>query len=395
MSIAILYERSETDEMGIKLTATEMGINLVYIPFRKVSIRMSNGEYSVRSKGKDYSTLVKDVSAVLNRAQSKNRRLFAAHILEAFGKHVINPSQVEYLCFSKLRTLLHFWKNGIKIPRTVYVPCDSHEYKRDGSEIHNEEDIADLMQQELGNEEIVVKPDAGTHGKKVKLAKKREALLKVIEETKPSITNPIGVLAQELVQKWFYDLRILVAKENGRTPHCYPKALARAGFKDFRTNTYLGNMVFGVNLPPHIKDIAIKCGEVIGKNSKVWVLALDAMLNVDEDKIVDDEYVKSELEKLVLPFEAVKKVKSDRTKKKDFSTWNAKLERAFQEYINLEAYENVKKIIEESVERGKQSIMFHEVNSCPEFWEQTRMIAEINLAVPLLRCAQSVIGLEV
>jgi len=395
MSIAILYERSETDEMGIKLTATEMGINLVYIPFRKVSIRMSNGEYSVRSKGKDYSTLVKDVSAILNRAQSKNRRLFAAHVLEAFGKHVINPSQVEYLCFSKLRTLLHFWKNGIKIPRTVYVPCDSHEYKRDGSEIHNEEDIADLMQQELGNEEIVVKPDAGTHGKKVKLAKKREELLKVIEETKPSITNPIGVLAQELVQKWFYDLRILVAKENGRTPHCYPKALARAGFKDFRTNTYLGNMVFGVNLPPHIKDIAIKCGEVIGKNSKGWVLALDAMLNVGEDKIVDDEYVKSELEKLVLPFEAVKKVKSDRTKKKDFSTWNTKLERAFQEYINLEAYENVKKIIEESVERGKQSIMFHEVNSCPEFWEQTRMIAEINLAVPLLRCAQSVIGLEV
>jgi glutathione synthase/RimK-type ligase-like ATP-grasp enzyme len=258
MSIAILYERSETDEMGIKLTATEMGINLVYIPFRKVSIRMSNGEYSVRSKGKDYSTLVKDVSAILNRAQSKNRRLFAAHILEAFGKHVINPSQVEYLCFSKLRTLLHFWKNGIKIPRTVYVPCDSHESKRDGSKIHNEEDIADLMQQELGNEEIVVKPDAGTHGKRVRLAKKREELLKVIHETKPSITNPIGVLAQELVQKWFYDLRIVVAKENRRAPHCYPKALARAGFKDFRTNTYLGNMVFGVNLPPYIKDMAIK-----------------------------------------------------------------------------------------------------------------------------------------
>jgi hypothetical protein len=96
----------------------------------------------------------------------------------------------------------------------------------------------------------------------------------------------------------------------------------------------------------------------------------------------------------VLPFEAVKKVKTDRTKKKDFSTWNAKLERAFQEYITLEEYENVKKIIEESMERGKKSIMFHEVNSCPEFWEQTRMIAEINLAVPLLRCAQSVIGLE-
>jgi glutathione synthase/RimK-type ligase-like ATP-grasp enzyme len=394
MSIAILYERSETDELGIKLTAREMGINLVYIPFRKVSICTDNGGYSIRSKGKDYSALVKGVNVVLNRAQSKNRRLFAAHILEAFGKHVINPSQVEYLCFSKLRTLLQFWKNGIKIPRTVYVPCDSHEYQRDGSEIHNEKDIADLIQQELGNEEIVVKPDAGTHGKKVMLAKKREALLEVIHETKSSITNPIGVLAQEFVQKWFYDLRIVVVKENGLAPYCFEKALARAGFKDFRTNTHLGNMVFGVNLPPYIRDMAIKCGEVIGKNSKVWVLALDAMLNVGEDKMVDDEYVKSELEKLVLPFEAVKKVKMDRTKKKDFSTWNAKLERAFQEYITLEEYENVKKIIEESMERGKKSIMFHEVNSCPEFWEQTRMIAEINLAVPLLRCAQSVTGLE-
>jgi glutathione synthase/RimK-type ligase-like ATP-grasp enzyme len=394
MSLAILYERSETDELGIKLTAREMGINLVYIPFRKVSIRMDNGGYSIKSKGKDYSALVKGVSVVLNRAQSKNRRLFAAHMLEAFGKHVINPSQVEYLCFSKLRTLLSFWKNGIKIPRTVYVPCDSHEYQRAGREIHNERDISDLIQQELGNEEIVVKPDAGTHGKKVMLAKKREALLKVIRETKPSITNPIGVLAQEFVQKWFYDLRIVVVKENGRAPYCFEKALARAGFKDFRTNTYLGNMVFGVNLPPYIREMAIKCGEVIGENSKVWVLALDAMLNIGEDKMVDDEYIKSELEKLVPPFEAVKKVKMDRTKKKDFSTWNAKLERAFQEYINLEEYENIKKIIEESMERGKKSIMFHEVNSCPEFWEQTRMIAEINLAVPLLRCAQSVTGLE-
>lgn len=395
MSIAILYERSETDEMGIKLTAREMGINLVYIPFRKVSICADNGGYGFRSKGKDYSKLVEDVGVVLNRAQSKNRRLFAAPILEAFGKHVINPSYIECLCFSKLRTLLRFWKEGIPIPRTVYVPCDAHEHGVDGRELHNEEDIADLMQHELGNRDIVVKPDAGTHGKRVMLAKKRGDLLRVLRETESSITNPIGVLAQEFVQKWFYDLRIVVARERGKTPHCYPKALARAGFRDFRTNTHLGNMVFGVNLPPSIRNMAVKCGEAVGKNSAVWVLALDAMLDVGEDKMVDDEYVKSELEKLVSPFDAVKKVKRDGTKKEDFSTWNAKLERAFQEYMNSEAYENVRRIIEESMEREKQSIMFHEANSCPEFWEQTRLVAEINLAVPLLKCAQSVSGLKV
>jgi len=91
MSIGILYERSETDEMGIKLTAEELGINLVYIPFRKVAVRLDEDGYSVRSKGENYSKVIKDVTVILNRAQSKNRRFFAVNVLEAFGKSVINP----------------------------------------------------------------------------------------------------------------------------------------------------------------------------------------------------------------------------------------------------------------------------------------------------------------
>jgi glutathione synthase/RimK-type ligase-like ATP-grasp enzyme len=391
MSIGILYERSETDEIGIKLTAEELGINLVYIPFRKVAVRLDEDGYSLRSKGKNYSKVIEDVTVVLNRAQSKNRRFLATNVLEAFGKHVINPSSIEYLCYSKLRTLLHFWKEGIKIPRTVYVPCDSHEPTADGGEICNEEEIADLMQQELDNENIVIKPDSGTHGKNVRLARDRNDLLTIVGETEPSIINPVGILAQKLVQKWFYDLRIIVTKEKGKGPYCHPTALARAGFKDFRTNTFLGNMVFGVNLPPHIRGVAVKCGKTIGKNSKAWLLAFDAMINVGEDKNSDDEYIKAEFEKLELSFDTVKKVKNDRTKKRDFSSWNKRLEEAFQNYKSQEAYENIKKIIEESVERNKHNILFHEANACPEFWEQTRLVAGINLAVPLLKGAQSVI----
>ncbi len=391
MSIGILYERSETDEMGIKLTAEELGIDLVYIPFRKVAIRIDEDGYSVRTKGKNYSKVIEDVTVVLNRAQSKNRRFLAANVLEAFGKNVINPSPAEYVCFSKLRTLLHFWKAGIKTPRTVYVPCDSHEPRADGGQIRNEEEIADLMQQELGNGSIVIKPDAGTHGKNVRLARERNDLLTILGENKPSIINPVGVLAQKLVQKWFYDLRIIVTKESGKTPYCYPTALGRAGFKDFRTNTFLGNMVFDVNLPPNIRDVAVKCGKTIGKDSKAWLLAFDAMIEVGEDKISDDEYVKSEFEKLEPSFDAVKKVKSEKTKKRAFMDWNKRLEEAFQNYKGQEAYENIKKIIEESVERNKHNVMFHEANACPEFWEQTRLVAGINLALPLLKCAQSII----
>ena len=391
MSIGILYERSETDEMGIKLTAEELGINLVYIPFRKVAVRLDEDGYNVRSKGKNYSKVLEEVKVVLNRAQSKNRRFVAVNVLEAFGKNVINPLPVEYVCFSKLRTLLHFWKAGIKTPRTVYVPCDSHEPMAGGGEIRNEEEIADLMQEELGNGSIVIKPDAGTHGKNVRLARERDDLLIILGETEPSIINPVGVLAQKLVQKWFYDLRIIVTKERGKAPYCYPTALARAGFKDFRTNTFLGNMVFGVNLPPHIRDVAVKCGKTIGKNSEAWLLAFDAMINVGENKNSDDEYVKAEFEKLESSFGAVKKVKGDKNKKRDFSRWNERLEEAFQNYKNQEAYEKIKKIIEESVERNRHNILFHEANACPEFWEQTRLVAGINLAVPLLKSAQSVI----
>jgi hypothetical protein len=310
--------------------------------------------------------------------------------LETLGKSVINPLDVEFACFSKLRTLLYFWRAGIRIPKTVFIPCDSHEVTTNKKELHNEEEIADLLQLELGNGEIVIKPDAGTHGKEVTLVKNRETLSKVLEETEPSIINPIGILAQELVHKWFYDLRIIVSKEKGKAPNCHPKALGRAGYKDFRTNSFLGNLVFEVNLPLNIQDESVKCGEAIGRND-AWLLAFDAMMEVGEDKIAEDEYIKSELDKAAISFEEVKKVKRDETKKTNFSSWNQKLEEAFKNYKNSEAYGNVQRIMDESVEKSKHNVVFHEANSCPEFWEQTRNIAEINVAVPLLKCAQSLI----
>lgn len=390
MKTGILYERSETDEMGIKLTAEELGVDIEYIPFRKISVCLHNNGYGIRSIGKDYSNIVKDVAVVFNRTQSKNRRLFAAYLMESFGKHVINPSHVEFLCYSKLRTLLQLWTAGIKIPKTVYVPCDSSETTKDGREIHNEAEIADLIQQELGNGEIVIKPDAGTHGKMVNLSRNRKELLMNIQETNPSIINPLGILAQEFVQKWFYDLRIIAFKEKGKAPVCHPKALARAGFKDFRTNTFLGNLVFDAELPLYIRELAVKCGKVIGGDNDGWLFAFDAMINVGKDKIADDEHVKSEIDKLATPFDAIKRVKADDTKRKDFPAWNSKLEEAFQNYMSSEPYEKVKRVIEESVERNKHEIVFHEANSCPEFWEQTRLIAGINLAVPLFKIAQSI-----
>jgi hypothetical protein len=59
--------------------------------------------------------------------------------------------------------------------------------------------------------------------------------------------------------------------------------------------------------------------------------------------------------------------------------------------MSTEPYKKVKRVIEESVEKSKHDIVFHEANSCPEFWEQTRLIAGINVAIPLIKGAQSLI----
>ncbi len=393
MSIAILYEYPETDEMGIRQTAKDMGIDLTYIPFRKISVAIGNGSFGFSSPNKDFKDIVGNVNSVLNRTQSKNRRLYASSIMEGLGKYVINPLEVETLCFSKFRTLVEFWKRGIPIPKTVFIPCDAHDKTLRGVTIHNEDAIADLMQKDLGSGSIVVKPDAGTHGNDVRLARNRESLVKYLDGTEPSITNPVGFIAQEFVEKWFYDLRIIVTKERGTPPNCYPTALARAGFKDFRTNTYLGNMVFGVKLPIEAQKLAVRAGEAVGKESEAWLLALDAMLNVGEDRFVDDGFIMSEMEKLVPCFDKVKDVKRDEhTKNRDFRMWSNSLEKAYGDYMSNDAYSKVKEIIEQSVARGKDRILFHEANSCPEFWEQTRIIAGINVAVPLLKCAKSVEG---
>ncbi len=392
MSIALLYERSETDEMGIKQTAQELGIPLTYIPFRKIALTVSKNGFTAKTRGKDYTQTFKDTAVVLNRAQSKNRRLQAGYLMEMLGKKTINSSQIEFTCYSKLRTLLHFWVEGIPIPKTVYVPCDATDTLKSGREIHNEKDIADLLQDEIALEQgIVVKPDAGTHGKGAVLSRNRDQLVTSIQQTKPSIINPVGITAQELVEKWFYDLRIIAYKEKGKPAVCHPVALARGGIKDFRTNTFLGNTVFDAKIPLPIRELAVKCVKALGKGSEAWLFALDAMVNIGENKTVDDAELASELEKAEAAFEQPRKVKADETRLRDFTSWNRKLEDAFHTYMSTEPYQKVKSIIEESLEKNKNAVVFHEANSCPEFWEHTRLIAGINVADPLLKGAQSLI----
>jgi glutathione synthase/RimK-type ligase-like ATP-grasp enzyme len=391
MSIALLYERSENDEAGIKQTAQQLDIDLKFLPFRKIALTISKQGFNAKTKGKNYTETFNQTAVVLNRAQSKNRRLQDSYIMETLGKKTLNTSQVEFTCYSKLRTLLKLWQADLPVPKTVFVPCDASDFLKNRKEIHNENDIADLFQAEIPLDDgIVIKADAGTHGKMIMLSKTRQELLDNIKETKPNIINPIGVVAQELINKWFYDLRIIVYKEKGKQAVCHNKALARAGFKDFRTNTFLGNLVFEAKLPQSVIDLAVKCGNTLGAGNDAWIFALDAMVNVS-NKQVDENFIKAQLDLAAQAYLPVQKVKADETRLTDFSAWNNRLEQTFNTYASSGSYQKVKNVIDENIENNKVALVFHEANSCPEFWENTRLVTGLNVAIPLLKAAQSLI----
>ena len=386
----MLYDRSETDELGIKLTAEKMGIEIGYLPFHKVSVCFDSGGLTYRSLGKNYTEVLGETEVVLNRTQSKSRRLYATTILEAAGKRVLNPICVEEMCQSKVRTLLALIGKGVNIPRTVYVPCNAHEETNSGT-IDNTETICQLIEQQLETDRLVVKPDAGTHGSGVSLSLNHEDLANIVKNIEPSITNPSGVVAQELVPKWFYDLRIIVSKQRERKAHCPENALVRAGFKEFRTNTFLGNMVFKVRLPEATRRDAERTSEILSGSSDAWVIALDAMPYIGEDKVADEGELLKCFNDLEEPFRLVKEVKAYPNKKTEFTAYSTAIEYAYNEYMSTEAYEFIQNVIQESLDRTSDRVMFHEGNSCPEFWEQTRVVAGINVAEHLLKCALSLI----
>ena len=146
-------------------------------------------------------------------------------------------------------------------------------------------------------DDIVIKPDAGTHGKGIVLSKNRDELLVNIEHTEASIINPVGVVAQELIEKWFYDLRIIVYKEKRKDPVCHPVAMARAGFSDFRTNTFPWQPRFRREIASAYTRIGCQMWQSVGREHEAWVFAMDAMINVGKNKNADDETLKAELAK--------------------------------------------------------------------------------------------------
>ena len=386
--ISILYERSETDELGIRYTAKEQGIPLSFLPFHKVSMGIVDGMFKYRSKGRNFLNRLDESKVIINRTQGKHRRILAATLLEGYGKSVMNPLQIELYCQRKLWTMMQFWKNGVNVPDTVYIPCDVQDHLVGGGTHDNSNDIMELISKELGDK-VVLKSDEGTHGKGIYLAEDHDTLHDALQRIEPSVINPAGVSAQEYVNKWFYDLRIIVEKRSGGTPFCHPTAMARGGFKDFRTNTFLGNMVFRVDLSHEIMEESIKCGEALGRGVESYVIALDAMPVFTESMQEAQDQIMPSFKSLETLFDEV--IEAKKTSLDDFAYYTTQVEDAYDRYMLSEPYIEVQSVLLDSLEEAKNRILFHEANACPDFWEQTRIVGGVDVASSLLSCAQSII----
>lgn len=389
--ISILYDQSETDELGIRLTASEMGIELGYIPFYKSAFTFDNHDYSLRTTGKDYSAELKNTRVVLNRCQSKNRRILGTAILESRGKYTINPLSIEENCQSKLKTLLRFSVEGIKIPKTTYASPNAREPIEHDRYVDNTKAIVFLLEDGLGSDRIVVKPDAGSHGNGVALSDNREELMRLLGKVEQGITNPSGVLGQELIEKWFYDLRIIVVKKKGEKPVCHMDALARGGFKEFRTNTFLGNMVVRARLPESVMRTAERCAEILAQGACSYVVALDAMPSIGSELMGGEEELRESFMNLENPFSKVSAVKKMKDKKTRFEEYTEAINEAYGSYMDTDAYRYIEGVVNNTLKATAENVVFHEGNACPEFWEQTRIIAGLNLAVDFLECGESLL----
>jgi hypothetical protein len=84
-------------------------------------------------------------------------------------------------------------------------------------------------------------------------------------------------------------------------------------------------------------------------------------------------------------------VEAKKTSLDDFSHYTRTVEDAYERYMSSEPYSEVHSAIVDSINRARNSVVFHEANACPDFWEQTRIVGGVDIASSLLCCAQSLL----
>jgi len=360
------------DEMGIVLAAEKRGIKLETVDF-STFVNFLGGK--------------NDYSLVINRCQSKSRRERASLLVEDQGGRVINPFEVEMICNSKIFTISRFVKSGVNTVKSAYIPFS---VEKEGDRTLYRIDSINRVIKSVENSfkyPFVIKPERGSRGRNVMMVVNREDFEKILKRWVRSLDSPAGFLIQEFIGKAF-DLRIVTASYDGRN-HAHLASLARvpSSREAFATNTALGAIPVGVELPDKAIDEAVKASMAVSKSTSV--LGVDAIPKVDDDAI---EKILSYAEKVAPIHNKIRKFKEDfsnsvKISLEKFIKSRERMDSEFQKMINSPEYGKLKEALENALENA--TLYFIEVNSRPDFYINTRNCTGIDVSEAYVKCIEA------
>lgn len=369
---AIFYDNMTYDEIGIMLAAKRRGMNMEGINFQ-TTVNMLNS--------------LNEFSPVINRCQSKARREKASFIVEEGRGSVINAFEVEMICNSKIFTISRFARSGIGTLRTAYVPFAG---EKEGERIllrMGDVDSVIKKVEIMFKYPFVVKPERGSRGRSVVKIEDRVQFENILKSWTRSLDSPAGLLIQDCLSKAF-DLRMVVASYDGKE-HKFLASLARvpSSQEAFATNTALGAIPVGVELPTRAKEEAIRASMVI--SNRTSVLGVDAIPGINEE---DMERVIEHAKNVVPIHNRVKRVKetfsnSVKLSLEKFLKTKENLDYAFKEMIMASEYIKLKNLLEELLDNAE--LYFIEVNSRPDFYVNTRNCTGVDISEAYAKCIEA------
>lgn len=371
---ALFYDNMTCDEVGIKLAAEKRGIQLEIVNFpTMVNILEEVSQYS----------------PVINRCQSKSRRERASFLVEEQGGCVINTFETEVICNSKIFTTTRFAKSGVRTVKTAYVPFAVE--KEGEKPLYRADVVKSVVEniESLFKYPFVAKPERGSRGRNIVRIEERSQLENLLKRWVRSLDSPAGLLIQECVNKAF-DLRIVVSLCTDEKHACLA-SLARvpSSKESFATNTALGAIPVGVELPEKAVEEAIRAAIAVSKS--IGVLGVDAIPEADEDMV---EKVVACAEKVTPIHSGVKRLKEEfsnsvRLPLEKFLKAKEKMDGAFKEMLDTPEYNELKKVLEKILESSE--LYFIEVNSRPDFYINTRNCTGVDVSENYVKCIEKIL----
>jgi [lysine-biosynthesis-protein LysW]--L-2-aminoadipate ligase len=199
-----------------------------------------------------------ELDAVVDRAMSYSRGLYAARFFESYGVPTVNPSDVARVCGDKVETSLALSDDGVRTPETrvAFTPESA------------------LETVEALGYPVVVKPVVGSWARLLAKVNDRDAAEAVFEHKKVLGSYEHSVFyVQDFVDKPGRDIRVAVVGGE-------PVAAMYRESDDWITNAAAGAETTACEIDAEIRDVAVDSAEAVGASD--GVVGVDIMEDGDD-----------------------------------------------------------------------------------------------------------------